>query len=75
MPIMAPIADLVGAGRDAAVFAYREQLREAKAEEKDPVKREAVRSSLKFAETFPEHEKAAVVMGAAALAREMFSKE
>ncbi|WP_136514889.1 tetratricopeptide repeat protein [Geomonas edaphica] len=50
----------------AAVFAYREQLREAKAEEKDPVKREAVRSSLKFAETFPEHEKAAVVMGAAA---------
>jgi hypothetical protein len=29
------------------------------------VKREAVRSSLKFADTYPEHEKAAIVLGAA----------
>ncbi|WP_129124657.1 tetratricopeptide repeat protein [Geomonas oryzae] len=50
----------------AAVFAYREQLREATAEEKDQVKREAVKSSLRFAEVFPEHEKAAIVLGAAA---------
>jgi len=50
----------------AAIFAYREQLRSAAAEEKDQVKREAVRSSLRFAQTFPEHEKAAVVLGAAA---------
>jgi cellulose synthase operon protein C len=35
-------------------------------EDKDPVKREVVRSSLKFADTFPEHEKAAIVLGAAA---------
>ncbi|WP_026841965.1 tetratricopeptide repeat protein [Citrifermentans bremense] len=50
----------------AAVFAYREQLKNARAEEKEQVKREGVRSSLRFAETFPEHEKAAIVMGAAA---------
>jgi tetratricopeptide (TPR) repeat protein len=50
----------------AAIYAYREQLRGAALEEKDKVKRETVRSSLKFAETFPEHEKAAIVLGAAA---------
>ena len=50
----------------AAIYAYREHLREASPEEKDKVKRETVRSSLKFAETFPEHEKAAIVLGAAA---------
>ncbi|MBJ6801586.1 tetratricopeptide repeat protein [Geomonas propionica] len=50
----------------AAVFAYREQLKGAQAEEKDKVKRESVRSSLKFADTFPAHEKAAIVLGAAA---------
>ncbi|QWV92902.1 tetratricopeptide repeat protein [Geomonas oryzisoli] len=50
----------------AAVFAYREQLKGARDEEKDQVKREAVRTSLRFADTFPEHEKAAIVLGAAA---------
>jgi tetratricopeptide (TPR) repeat protein len=50
----------------AAIYAYREQLRTASAEEKDKAKRETVRSSLKFAETYPEHEKAAIVLGAAA---------
>jgi len=50
----------------AAIYAYREHLREASPEEKDKVKRETVRSSLKFAETYPEHEKAAIVLGAAA---------
>ncbi|MRR33092.1 tetratricopeptide repeat protein [bacterium] len=50
----------------AAVYAYREDLRTAAPEGKDKVKRETVRSSLKFAETFPEHEKAAIVLGAAA---------
>jgi tetratricopeptide (TPR) repeat protein len=33
---------------------------------KVPVKREVVRSSLKFADTYPEHEKAAMILGAAA---------
>ncbi len=50
----------------AAVFAYREHLKGVKEEEKEPVKRQVVASSLKFADTFPEHEKAAIVLGAAA---------
>ncbi len=50
----------------AAIYAYRQQLAEAAAEAKDQVKREAVRSSLKFADTYPEHEKAAIVLGEAA---------
>jgi tetratricopeptide (TPR) repeat protein len=50
----------------AAIYAYREHLRTAAPEEKDKVKRETVRSSLKFAETFPKHEKVAIVLGAAA---------
>ncbi|MGA7827745.1 MAG: LysM peptidoglycan-binding domain-containing protein, partial [Geobacteraceae bacterium] len=35
-------------------------------EDKDAVRRNVVRSSLKFADTFPDHEKAAIVLGAAA---------
>jgi len=50
----------------AAIYAYREHLAAASPEEKDKVKRETVASSLKFAETFPKHEKAAIVLGAAA---------
>ena len=50
----------------AAVYAYREHLSTVAPEEKDKVKRETVRSSLKFSETFPKHEKAAIVLGAAA---------
>jgi len=50
----------------AAVLAYREQLRGAAPMDEDKVKREVVRSSIKFADTFPEHEKAAIALGAAA---------
>jgi tetratricopeptide (TPR) repeat protein len=50
----------------AAIYAYRQQLAGVAAEAKDQVKREAVRSSLKFADTYPEHEKAAIVLGEAA---------
>jgi tetratricopeptide (TPR) repeat protein/LysM repeat protein len=50
----------------AAVFARREQLGAVPTEKQDPVKRQVVASSLKFAETFPQHEKAAIVLGAAA---------
>ncbi|MEJ2252779.1 MAG: tetratricopeptide repeat protein [Nitrospirota bacterium] len=50
----------------AAVSAYREQLGAVSPEDEDVVKREVVRSSLRFADTFPQHEKAAVVLGAAA---------
>ena len=50
----------------AAVFSYREQLGAARPEDAETVKREVVRSSLKFADAYPEHEKAAIVLGAAA---------
>lgn len=50
----------------AAVYAFRQYLDAVPKAEREPVMREAVRSSLQFAETFPEHEKAAVVLGAAA---------
>jgi tetratricopeptide (TPR) repeat protein len=49
-----------------AVTAHREQLGAVSQENKDGVKWEIVRSSLKFTDTFPEHEKAAIVLGAAA---------
>jgi cellulose synthase operon protein C len=50
----------------AAVYSYREHLDAVSPEDKDAVKLEVVRSSLKFADTFPDHEKAAIVLGAAA---------
>ncbi len=50
----------------AAIYAYRQCLVEAPPAEKEKVRRETVRSSLKFAETYPKHEKAAIVLGAAA---------
>ena len=50
----------------AAIFAHREQLKAASAEQRAELKRATVESSLKFADTFPEHEHAAVVLGAAA---------
>lgn len=50
----------------AAVFARREALKTAAADAKDELKRGVVGSSLRFADTFPAHPKAAVVLGAAA---------
>ena len=50
----------------AAVSAHREQLMAVAPENKEAVKLQVVLSSLKFADTFPEHEKAAIALGAAA---------
>ena len=50
----------------AAIYAYREHLAGASAAAKDELKREVVRSSMKFVDAYPEHEKAAIVLGAAA---------
>ncbi len=50
----------------AAIYAYREQLKVAGKKEQDGVKRDAVASSLKFADTFPQDEHAAAVLGTAA---------
>lgn len=49
----------------AAVYAHRENLTVAAQDEQARVKRDVIRSSLKFAETYPKHEKAALVMEAA----------
>jgi tetratricopeptide (TPR) repeat protein/TolA-binding protein len=58
--------DRAAAAAYAAIFAHREHLKAAGADEAAQVKRATVDSSLKFADTFPEHEHAAVVLGAAA---------
>ena len=50
----------------AAVYAYREQLKIAGAEQQDAVRRETVASSIKFADAFPQDEHAAPILGAAA---------
>jgi tetratricopeptide (TPR) repeat protein len=50
----------------AAVYAYRQQLKDAGKDQQDAVKRAAIASSLKFADTFPEHPQAGAVLGAAA---------
>jgi tetratricopeptide (TPR) repeat protein len=50
----------------AAVYAYREQLKIAGAEQQEAVKRDTVASSLRFVDAFPENEHAAPILGAAA---------
>jgi tetratricopeptide (TPR) repeat protein len=50
----------------AAVYAYRQQLKDAGKEQEEAVKRATIASSLKFADTFPDHAQAAPVLGAAA---------
>jgi len=49
----------------AAVYAHRKGLATVAADHKQKAVHETIRSSLKFAETFPKHEKAALVMSAA----------
>lgn len=61
-----PSHEKASAAGYAAIYAYREQLKTATPQEKDKVRGETVRSSLRFADTFPKHEKAALVLGAAA---------
>jgi tetratricopeptide (TPR) repeat protein len=50
----------------AAVFAYREYLKKASQAERSIVKREIIRSSLKFVDVYPGHKNAAIVLAAAA---------
>ncbi len=49
----------------AAIYAHRKNQKRAAGTEQEAVRREAVTSSLRFVETFPQHEHAAAVMGAA----------
>ncbi len=61
-----PTHERASAAGYAAIFAHREQLKGAAEEQQSDLKRATVVSSLRFADTFPEHEYAAVVLGAAA---------
>lgn len=49
----------------AAVYAYREHLKGVAEIQKFAVKRDIIRSSIRLVDTFPDHEKATVVLGAA----------
>jgi outer membrane protein assembly factor BamD (BamD/ComL family) len=49
----------------AAIYAHRENQKQASDAEQEVMRREAVTSTLRFVDTFPEHEHAAAVMGAA----------
>ncbi|MET0986908.1 MAG: tetratricopeptide repeat protein [Steroidobacteraceae bacterium] len=61
-----PTHEKAAAAGYAAVYAYREQLKAAQEGQQDGIKRTTVASSLKFADKFPSHEQAPVVLGAAA---------
>jgi len=61
-----PAHDKASAAGYAAIFAHREDLKIAREEQRDSITRDTVASSLKFADTFPDHEHAARVLGAAA---------
>lgn len=60
-----PTHEESGSAGYAAVFAYREHLKVANQSQRNLIKREIIRSSLKFAEYFPTHKHAAVVLVAA----------
>ncbi len=49
----------------AAVYAYREYAKAAPPSQKHIIAREIIRSSLKFADTYPKHDKAPLIMAAA----------
>jgi len=50
----------------AAVSTYRQHLKKVSQYEKNRIKREVIRASLKFADVFPKHKKAAIILSAAA---------
>jgi cellulose synthase operon protein C len=50
----------------SAIFAHRESLKVASADVKDAARRATINSSIRFADTFPQHEQAPVVLAAAA---------
>jgi tetratricopeptide (TPR) repeat protein len=49
----------------AAIYAHRKQQEQGAGTRREAVRRRAVESTLRFVDTFPEHEHAAVVLGAA----------
>jgi cellulose synthase operon protein C len=60
-----PAHDKAAEAGYASVYVHRKNLAAVSAEDKTKVKQETIRASLKFAEAFPKHEKAALAMSAA----------
>jgi len=60
-----PVNDKSEKAAYAAVYAYREHLKTAPSATVKEVKREIIRISLRLVDTFPKHEKATIVLGAA----------
>lgn len=61
-----PVHTKSAAAGYAAIYAHRENLKVVSAEGREAARRDTVASSLKFADTFPEHAEAPVVLAAAA---------
>ena len=61
-----PAHEKAAAAGYAAIYAHRENLKAAAEDQQQTIKRDTIGSSLKFADTFPQHEHAAKVLGAAA---------
>jgi tetratricopeptide (TPR) repeat protein len=60
-----PAHDQSAAAGYAAIYAHREHEKQAEGAAREAVRRDAVVSTLRFVDTFPEHQHAAVVLGAA----------
>jgi cellulose synthase operon protein C len=60
------VHDKASAAGYAAIFAHRENLQAAGEDQQPTIKRDVISSSLKFADTFPQHEQAPKVLGTAA---------
>ncbi|WP_232831375.1 tetratricopeptide repeat protein [Peristeroidobacter agariperforans] len=61
-----PTHEKAAAAGYAAIFAHREHLQGADEGQQPTIKRDTIASSLKFSDTFPQHEHAPKVLGAAA---------
>jgi len=61
-----PVHERSAAAAYAAVFAHRQHQETAEGERHEEIRRQAVESSLRFTAAFPQHEHAALVLGAAA---------
>lgn len=61
-----PAHEKASAAGYAAIFAHREYMKGVSGAEQDQAKRATVASSLRFADTFPQHEQAPIVLVAAA---------
>ena len=60
-----PVHDRASSAGYAAIFAYREHEKILSEDAREPVRRKAIDSTVRFVDGFPDHEHAAAVLGAA----------